>query len=55
MFEEAVRIGLQANVSVGCYRSGGIDSCAVLGLAARHFRAVPLTLGTSDYVMRRRV
>src|SRR4029077_20881961 len=35
VFEEAVRLGMRADVPVGCYLSGGLDSCAVLGFAAR--------------------
>src|SRR2546428_1105473 len=52
-FEEAVRLRLRADVPVGCYLSGGIDSCAVLGLAARHHqgpvRAFTLTFDRPEY------
>src|SRR5499427_4014931 len=51
--EEAVRIRLRADVAVGCYLSGGLDSCAVLGLAARHhpepIRAFTLTFDDAGY------
>jgi asparagine synthase (glutamine-hydrolysing) len=39
VFEEAVRLRLRADVPVGCYLSGGLDSCAVLGFAARLSRS----------------
>src|SRR6266700_2935225 len=51
--EEAVRIRLRADVPVGCYLSGGLDSCAVLGLAAKHhpdpIRAFTLTFDSTEY------
>jgi asparagine synthase (glutamine-hydrolysing) len=51
--EDAVRVRLRADVPVGCYLSGGLDSCAVLGLAARHhpdpIRAFTLTFDRPDY------
>jgi asparagine synthase (glutamine-hydrolysing) len=53
VFEEAVRIRLRADVPVGCYLSGGLDSCAVLGLAAKHhpepIRAFTLTFDHAEY------
>jgi asparagine synthase (glutamine-hydrolysing) len=51
--EEAVRLRLRADVPVGCYLSGGLDSCSVLGLAAKHhpepIRAFTLTFDRADY------
>lgn len=51
--EEAVRIRLRADVPVGVYLSGGLDSCSVLGLAARHhpepIRAFTLTFEHVQY------
>src|SRR5262249_45230935 len=53
VLEEAVRLRLRADVPVGCYLSGGLDSCSVLGLAARHrsdpIRAFTLTFNRPDY------
>ena len=53
MLEDAVKTRLRADVPVGCYLSGGIDSCAVLGLAARHHngpvRAYTLTFDEAQY------
>ena len=51
--DEAVRIRMRADVPVGVYLSGGLDSCAVLGLAARHhlepLRAFTLTFEQAEY------
>jgi asparagine synthase (glutamine-hydrolysing) len=51
--EEAVKLRLRADVPVGCYLSGGLDSCAVLGIAARHaaapIRAFTLSFDRDDY------
>lgn len=53
VLEESVKTRLRADVPVGCYLSGGIDSCAVLGLAARHHngpvRAYTLTFDEAQY------
>ena len=52
-FEEAVRLRLRADVPVACYLSGGIDSCAVLGVAAQlapqPLRAFTLSFDDADY------
>src|SRR5215471_16647712 len=51
--EEAVRIRLRADVPVGVYLSGGLDSCSMLGLAAKHhpepIRAFTLTFDQVAY------
>ena len=51
--DEAVRLRLRADVPVGCYLSGGIDSCAILGFAAKHHRgpvqAFTLCFDTEEY------
>ena len=51
--DDAVRLRLRADVPVGCYLSGGLDSCTVLGLAAKHrvdpIRAFTLTFDRADY------
>jgi asparagine synthase (glutamine-hydrolysing) len=53
VLDEAVRLRLRADVPVGCYLSGGLDSCAVLGLAARHaaqpIQAFTLTFDQAAY------
>jgi len=53
VFEEAVRLRMRADVPIGCYLSGGLDSCAVLGFAARHsdapIQAFTLTFDQAAY------
>ncbi|HKV50697.1 MAG TPA: asparagine synthase (glutamine-hydrolyzing) [Gemmatimonadaceae bacterium] len=53
VLENAVKTRLRADVPVGCYLSGGIDSCAVLGLASLHHdgpvRAYTLTFDHVQY------
>lgn len=53
VLEEAVKTRLRADVPVGCYLSGGIDSCAILGLASLHHvgpvRAYTLTFEAGAY------
>lgn len=53
VLETAVQTRLRADVPVGCYLSGGIDSCAVLGLASLHHqgpvRAYTLTFEGPQY------
>ena len=53
VFEDAVRVRLRADVPVACYLSGGLDSCAVLGVASRlsptPLRAFTLSFDHADY------
>lgn len=50
---EAVRLRLRADVPVGCYLSGGLDSCAILGIASlyspRPIRAFTLAFDDPAY------
>lgn len=51
--KEAVALRLEADVPVGCYLSGGLDSCSVLGLAQslskKPIQAFTLTFDEADY------
>ena len=53
VFDEAVRLRLRADVPVACYLSGGLDSCAVLGVASRlssrPLRAYTLSFDMAEY------
>lgn len=49
LVEESVRLRLRADVPVACYLSGGVDSCSILGLAARQ-SAQPVHAFTLSFV-----
>lgn len=51
--DEAVRLRLRADVPVACYLSGGLDSCALIGVAMQHaktpIRAFTLSFDHAAY------
>jgi asparagine synthase (glutamine-hydrolysing) len=53
IFKESVNLRLKADVDVGCYLSGGLDSCAVLGFAQsmskKPVQSFTLTFDGEDY------
>ncbi len=53
IIHRAVKLRLRADVPVACYLSGGIDSCAVLGIASQHsskpIKAYTLSFDHADY------
>ena len=51
LLEEAVRLRLSADdgVGIGCYLSGGLDSCGVTGLAARPLTCMTLSFEDAAY------
>ncbi|MCU1225887.1 MAG: asparagine synthase (glutamine-hydrolyzing) [Edaphobacter sp.] len=48
LLDESVRIRMRADVPVGCYLSGGIDSCSILALMAR-FSSSPVRAFTLKF------
>ena len=53
VLEEAVKLRIRADVPVGCFLSGGVDSSTALGIAAKYspdpLKAFTVTFDQSDY------